>query len=182
MRIIVGLGNPGEKYQNTRHNIGWLALDAWLKEASWHHDKRFNALVYEMSDALFIKPLSYMNDSGQVVQKVMSYYQLLPKKLGLLKKRDADLNSVLTVIHDELDIDFGKWRLASDSSSAGHRGVQSIINYLKTQKFSRIRLGIKNDLLRTHIPAEKFVLQPFSSAEKDQLATVFSSINLEQLF
>lgn len=181
MKIIVGLGNPGEQYQNTRHNIGWLGLDAWVGTTNWRLDKKFNALIHEKGDTLFIKPLSFMNESGQVVQKIMNYYNLLPKKLGLIKTKGADLNNTLTVIHDELDIDFGKWRLASDSSSAGHRGVQSIINYLKTQKFTRLRLGIKNELLRTHIPAEKFVLQSFNHEEKEKLTTLFSSIDLQNL-
>lgn len=181
MRIIVGLGNPGEEYRETRHNIGWLALDYWLGDVHWSHNKRFNALVYEEGDTLFVKPLSFMNESGLVVRKTLDYYKLLPKNLGILKKKDADLNHVLTVVHDELDLDFGRWRLATDSSSAGHRGVQSLITHLKTQKFSRLRLGIKNEPLRIHIPADKFVLQTFSAEERGRLANLFASIDIRKL-
>ncbi len=181
MKIIVGLGNPGEQYQNTRHNIGWLALDAWVDPTDWRHEKKFNALIHKDGETLFVKPLSFMNESGQVVQKVMSYYNLLPKKFGLIKAKGAELNDTLTVIQDELDIDFGKWRLTENSSSAGHRGIQSIINHLKTQKFNRLRLGIKNDLLRTHIAPEKFVLQSFNREEKDKLTNIFSSIDILKL-
>ena len=178
MKIIVGLGNPGGKYHHTRHNIGWLALDDLLGEVAWREDKKFRALTYQSGDLFFVKPLTMMNDSGQAVQHILNYYKLLPKSWGILNKRDADLSNVLLVIHDDLDINFGEWRLASESSSAGHRGVQSIINHLKTKKFLRIRLGIKNDLLRQAIPADKFVLQNFSGPEKEKLKDIFRALKL----
>lgn len=181
MKIIVGLGNPGEQYKNTRHNIGWLALDNILGEAHWSENKKFNALIHEEGDCLYVKPLTFMNNSGQTVQKILSYYKLLPKNFGIINKKDADLNNVLVVIHDELDLNFGDFKIATNSTSAGHRGVQSIIDYLKTKKFTRLRLGVKNELLRTHIPPEKFVLQPFSQEEKIKLKETFSQINLNKL-
>jgi len=179
MKIVVGLGNPGEQYKNTRHNIGWLALDSLVGEVSWQENKKFKALSCQVGDTLFIKPLSFMNNSGQVVQRVLNYYKLLPKSLGLIKKKGVNLNEILAVIHDDLDLDFGDIRTATDSGSAGHRGVESIINYLKTKKFTRIRLGIKNELLRTHIPADKFVLQTFNSEERSQLSEIFKKLNIE---
>jgi len=178
MKIIVGLGNPGKKYHYTRHNIGWLALDDLLGEIAWREDKKFRALTYQSGELFFIKPLTFMNDSGQAVQAILNYYKLLPKSWGILKKQDADLRDVLLVVHDDLDINFGEWRLALESSSAGHRGVESIINHLKTKKFLRIRLGIKNDLLRQTIPADKFVLQEFSSPEKARLKDIFHELDL----
>jgi PTH1 family peptidyl-tRNA hydrolase len=181
MHIIVGLGNPGEQYKNTRHNIGWLALDDSLGDAKWLTNKRFNALTYEDGDLLFIKPLSFMNNSGQVVRRVLDYYGLLPKSFGLISKKDAVLNDVLTVIHDDLDLDFGTYRIASESGSAGHNGVQSIIDHLKTKKFRRLRLGIKNELLRTHIPPDKFVLSPFSQEERRKLKGLFAQLGIKEL-
>lgn len=181
MKIIVGLGNPGEQYKNTRHNFGWLALDSLLGEIKWSENKKFNALTHETGEFIFVKPLTFMNESGQSVQKVLNYYKLLPKNFGLLKKKDADLKDTLIVIQDDLDLNFGDVKIATDSGSAGHRGIASIINYLKTQKFTRIRLGIKNDLLRTHIPPDKFVLSPFSGEEKERFKEIFSQINLRQL-
>ena len=145
MHIIVGLGNPGEQYKNTRHNAGWLALDNFLGEVAWQESRKFNALIHEDGDFLFVKPLTFMNNSGQSVQKILNYYKLLPKNFGLLKKKDSNLIEVLTVIHDDLDLNFGDYRLADNSGSAGHRGVQSIINYLKTKNFKRLRLGIKTE-------------------------------------
>lgn len=181
MKIIVGLGNPGEQYKNTRHNIAWLYLDFLLGEVHWLENKKWSALTHEANNCLYIKPLSFMNNSGQVIQKVLSYYKLLPKKYGIINKKDADLRDSLLLIHDDLDINFGETKNSFDSTSAGHRGVQSTINYLKTKKFKRLRLGIKNDLLRTHIPPEKFVLQNFNHTEKDQLNNIFSKINIENI-
>ena len=179
MKIIVGLGNPGEQYKNTRHNVGWLALDYLLGDAKWREDKKFQSLIYQDGDFLFVKPLTFMNNSGQAVQKILNYYKLLPKNLGIINKKDADLNEALTVIHDELDLNFGDYRIATDSSSAGHRGVQSIIDHLKTKKFTRIRIGIKNELLRTHIPSDKFVLQPFGGEERQKLKEIFGKLNIK---
>ncbi len=181
MKIIVGLGNPGEQYKNTRHNIGWLALDSLLGDVTWRENKKFNAFIYEAGDSLYVKPTTFMNNSGQAVQKILNYYKLLPKNFGLINKKDADLIETLTVIHDDLDFNFGDLKTAADSTSAGHRGVQSIIDYLKTKKFTRLRLGIRNELLRTHTPPDKFVLQPFSSEERERLKEIFSKINLNNL-
>lgn len=181
MKIIVGLGNPGEQYQNTRHNIGWLFLDSLLGDVKWTENKKFNAVIYEDGSNLYVKPHTFMNNSGQAVQKVLNYYGLIPKSFGILNKKDADLNDSLVVVQDDLDLDFGNFKIATDSSSAGHRGIQSIIDYLKTKKFTRIRLGIKNELLRVHVPTEKFVLQPFNHDEKERLKEIFAKINTENL-
>ena len=181
MKIIVGLGNPGEQYKNTRHNIGWLALDNFLGEVSWLENKKFNSLVFERDGVLFIKPLTFMNDSGRAVQKILNYYKLIPKNFALLSKKDADLTNVLVVIHDDLDLNFTDLKIATDSGSAGHRGVQSIINYLKTKKFTRVRLGIKNELVKIYIPPEKFVIQPFSQEERLRLKEIFSKIDINKL-
>jgi PTH1 family peptidyl-tRNA hydrolase len=179
MRIIVGLGNPGEQYAQTRHNIAWLYFDYLLGNVKWSENKKWSALVYEQGGCLYVRPLSFMNNSGQVVRKILDYYKLMPKKFGLLTKREADLSDVLTVIHDDLDIDFGLTKTALDSGSAGNRGVQSTIDNLKTKKFHRVRIGIKNEELRQPIPPEKFVLQKFKPDEKTQLPDIFSTINLE---
>jgi len=181
MNIIIGLGNPGEKYKNSRHNIAWLAFDYYLGTVKWQENKKFNALTYQTKDILFVKPTTFMNNSGQAVQKVLNYYKLLPKKLGMIKRRDSDLTDVLTVVHDDLDLDFGTKKKSVGAGSAGHHGVQSIINYLKTKKFNRLRLGIRNDLLKTKIPPDKFVLQSFNANEREQLKNILSQINLEKI-
>ena len=174
MHIIVGLGNPGEQYEKNRHNIGFMALDLLLGNVKWQLSKKFKSLIYEDEDCIYLKPQTFMNNSGDSVQLIMSYYGLLPKTLGVFNKKDSDLTDVLTVIHDDIDIEIGKWKKASDSRSGGNNGIQSIISHLKTKNFKRIKIGVKNELLRTRIPAEKFVLQNFSSEEKEIIKKVLN--------
>ena len=190
MKIIAGLGNPGEKYKNTRHNTGFMAVDALARQLSliWQKNKKFNIEISKYQrgstsnlevkprgcklevepprgkNIILIKPLTYMNNSGQAIQSVLSYYKLLPKKLGLIKQKDSDLSEILTVIHDDIDIELGKYKISANSRSGGHNGVQSIINNLKTKNFQRIRIGVKTEML-SKIPADKFVLQNFGEEE-----------------
>jgi PTH1 family peptidyl-tRNA hydrolase len=179
MKIIVGLGNPGEKYQKSRHNAGWIFLDETTSNNTWQENKKFKAAIYENGAYLFIKPLTYMNLSGESVRKILDYYGLLPKKLGIFTKKEQDLSDILTVVHDELDLDFGKIKIAKNSSSAGHRGVESIIKNLKTKNFTRIRIGIKNDRLRKQIPPDKFVMQNFSKEEYEKLKNIASNYDIK---
>lgn len=172
MNIIVGLGNPGEKYKNNRHNVGWLLLDNLLPEAKWIENKRFKAFVHQEGNMLFIKPLTFMNNSGESVRAVLEYYKLMPKSWGVINKKNSDLSDTLYVIHDDVDLVFGKNKTTKDSGSAGHNGIKSIINYLKTQKFNRIRIGVKNQDLRNPIPTEKFVLQNFNKDEMEKLPDI----------
>lgn len=167
MHLIVGLGNPGEKYANNRHNLGFMALDILLGDVKWRFEKKFNGLIYEEGHKIYLKPQTFMNNSGKAVHDLLSYYNLLPKKLGIFAKKDVDLSNTLTVIHDDIDLELGKWKIISDSRSGGNNGVQSIINHLKTKKFRRLKIGVKNELLRNQIPAEKFVLQNFNQEEKE---------------
>lgn len=182
MKIIVGLGNPGEKYQYTRHNVGFLALD-YLAEKNcpdkphWEENKKLKALIFKHHDQLFIKPLTFMNNSGQTVRAVLDYYKLLPKRLGLLKIKNSDLSETLTVIQDEVDLDLGKSKISINSGSAGHRGIESIIAHLKTKNFRRLRIGI-NSPLRGRIPTESFVLQKFNKQELEIINEVFKNIEL----
>ncbi len=177
MKVIVGLGNPGEKYKNTRHNVGFMTVDSIAKEndLSWQFNKKLNATIAKENDFLLVKPQSFMNKSGQVVQAVLSYYNLLPKKMGFLKTKDSNLTEILTIIHDDLDIDLGKYKIALESSSAGHKGVADIINHLKTKKFRRFRIGIKNQNLEK-IKPEKFVLQKFNKEEEEILEREIKNI------
>ncbi|MEK7557729.1 MAG: aminoacyl-tRNA hydrolase [Patescibacteria group bacterium] len=176
-KIIVGLGNPDKQYKKTRHNIGWLAIDVLANKLNltWQNNKKFSAEIAKNNEIILVKPLTYMNNSGQSVQAVLTFYKLLPKKFNLLTNKNSDLSQILTVIHDDLDIDFGKYKISIDSRSAGHNGVESIIKNLKTKNFKRIRIGIKNFSL-TKIPAEKFVLQNFNKEEFIILNKLISEI------
>lgn len=175
MKMIVGLGNPGDRFENTRHNAGWIALDRLVGKNDWQLEKRFNALIKKEAGIIYLKPLSYMNRSGENTYQALKYYQLLNRQFGLFLKKDQDLKDVLAVIHDDLDLDLGKHKISSDSRSGGNKGVQSIITHLKTKNFYRLRLGIKNELLRSPIPAEKFVLQRFNATELSCLDKVIDT-------
>jgi len=176
MRIIVGLGNPGEQYKKTRHNAGFMAIDALAKELNlnWENSKKFKAEIAKNESVILIKPQDFMNNSGQTVAAVLNYYIKHPLDKGdkgdshlspLIKGGWGDyLSEILTVIHDDLDIELGKFKVSIDSRSAGHRGVESIINHLKTKNFKRVRIGIKTPTLE-NIPADKFVLQKFNAEE-----------------
>ncbi len=168
-KIIVALGNPGDKYHKSRHNAAWLLVDEILKDETWQKEKKFKALICKQGTNLFLKPLTYMNLSGESVILALSYYQLIPKKLHFFTKKNSDLSDVLTVIHDDLDINLGAHKLSVDKSSGGHKGVASIIQRTATKNFKRLRLGIKTPSLKTIIPADKFVMQNFSQEELSQL-------------
>ncbi len=167
MNIIVGLGNPGKEYQYTRHNFGFLAVDGLAKELDldWKFQKKFNSLIAKGQDFFLIKPLTFMNRSGEAVEAFLSYYKLLPRKFGLIKKNNSDLSAFLTVVHDDLDIEFGKYKISVNSRSAGHKGVQSIIDCLGTKNFKRVRFGIKPTSV-SRLPIEKYVLSRFDHKEK----------------
>lgn len=179
MKIVVALGNPGEKYKKNRHNVAWLFLDFYLGDVLWQENKKFNALIFKKDNTLFVKPLSFMNNSGIAVKHILNYYKIIPKNIIFINKKNYDLDNSLTVIHDDVDIEFGKCKISNNSSSGGHNGIKSIINNLKTQKFSRIRIGIKNELLRNIIPTEKFVLQNFNSEELENLENIFQTIKID---
>lgn len=163
MKIIVGLGNPGEKYKNTRHNAGFLAVDYILNfdnqfmTAKASHE--FKSEMYTMGNAenkvIFLKPQTYMNDSGQALKVICNFY-----KIGL--------SDDLLVIHDEVDLPFGTIRMTGSSSAAGHNGVQSIIDNLGTQDFHRLRIGVESRAHREDMPTDAFVLQNFSDEELEK--------------
>ncbi len=160
IKLITGLGNPGEKYKKTRHNIGFILLDLLAEKmnANFEFNSNFNAEIAEIKTGtekiILCKPQTFMNNSGQAVSKVISYYKI-------------DLKDLL-VIQDEIDLPFEKIKFATNSSSAGHKGIQSIVDHLGTQEFQRLRFGIKHET-PTPLPTEIFVLKDFS---KEELETI----------
>lgn len=175
MKIVVGLGNPGEKYKETRHNVGFLFLDKYLDKPTWSKYKNIKAVYTQKNGVIFIKPQSFMNLSGSSVYQALKYHNLLDHKFLFSIKRNQDLSKSLLVIQDELDLDLGSWKISSNISSGGHKGLESIIQQLKTKNFSRLRFGVANDKLRKEIPADKFVLQKFSESELKKLEETFSA-------
>lgn len=168
MKLIVGLGNPGKKYERTRHNLGFVVLDALLQDltevekTTWKMDKKFNSqLSIINSQLLLAKPQTMMNASGFAVKKLTSHFALPP--------------SSLWVIHDDVDLPLGKMKIRLGGAAAGHHGVESIIDKLGTDQFVRFRLGIghpkeklkiKNQKLKS---VEKYVLTEFGSEEKSEV-------------
>ena len=166
-KIIVGLGNPGRKYLYTRHNAGWLILDRLIQEllqgqAKWHSKSRLLSQTITLGNNLLVKPQTMMNNSGQAVKALVNYYGLTPD----------DLKDRLLIIHDELDLPLGQTRWSMDSRSAGHKGVQSIIDCLGTQNFNRWRIGIKSPHLITPDKTIDYVLSNFSDSELKKLQTL----------
>jgi PTH1 family peptidyl-tRNA hydrolase len=135
-QLIVGLGNPGAKYERTRHNIGFETLDllAHRWQLSWQENKRFQGLVSEKigvggNKIHLLKPLTYMNKSGQAIRAVKDWYKLPPESVLL--------------VYDDLDLPVGRLRLRLSGSAGGHNGVKSAIAHLGTQSFPRVRIGIQ---------------------------------------
>jgi PTH1 family peptidyl-tRNA hydrolase len=176
MQIIIGLGNPDEKYSGTRHNLGFEFLDKLKTEwnfSDFQLEKKFNAEIskgkFQNKEILLAKPQTFVNLSGDAVLRILNFYKILPENM--------------LIIHDDLDLPLGTFRLSEDSRSAGHNGVQSIIDQLDTQKFKRIRVGIGIQLnsleslsAEALAKAEVFVLQKFSAVEKEKLEKLFPEV------
>ncbi len=167
--IIVGLGNPGEEYQNTRHNAGRIAVDAFAKKQGIKElliDKKLNANTAKgkigKNTFLLVQPNTFMNKSGDSIK-------------GLVKSKKAA--ETLVVIHDDLDIPFGKMKLSFNKSSGGHRGVESIIKKVGTEGFIRMRIGVASSLGATRKSQDedaviKLILGKFKPAELDEIKKI----------
>ncbi len=167
--LLVGLGNPGQEYDGTRHNVGFLCLDEFVGKTAemneWIQKKDLRCLLStgQVGDTrvIAIKPTTFMNLSGQAVQAVINFYKIEASRVA--------------VIHDELDIDFGQIRLRVGGSSAGHKGVKSISEILG-EEYGRIRIGV-GPKKPARIKAEAFVLQKFSASEQEQLPNLAREVN-----
>lgn len=165
MKLIVGLGNPGKEYENTRHNIGYIFIDSFAEKLGVSIDKKkFNGLYTEVlinnEKVLLVKPLSYMNLSGEVVGKFVNFYKI-------------DINDIL-IINDDLDLDVGRIRLRYKGSSGGHNGLKNIALHLNTEDFKRLKIGISNNKL---IDTKDYVLGKFSKEEKETINNLKDQIN-----
>jgi len=158
MILVVGLGNPGKKYEKTRHNIGFRMVDE-LRSSPHFARLRLARVIDELSlkkerdekGIVLVKPKCFMNSSGKAVKALINFYKIKPKSLW--------------VIHDDIDLPLGEIRVVKNRGSAGHKGVESIIKELKTKDFNRIRIGI---CPKTGKPTsvERFVLQNFTKEEE----------------
>lgn len=161
MDIIVGLGNPGAQYQHSRHNIGFSVLEKFVTTIAGtsHHlkwKKKFFACIlnlrFQEKDLILVKPQTFMNLSGRAVKDIFDYY---------------DINySQLLVIYDDFHLPLGRIRIRERGSSGGHHGMDSIISYLQSEDFPRLRIGIRNDKLLEKLDYSDFVLTNFLPEEK----------------
>lgn len=165
MKLIVGLGNPGVEYADTRHNIGFMVVDKLAREIGrdsllWKQDDKREAFIAKIGDVLLVKPVIFMNNSGIAVKKIVDFYKIEP--------------SDVWVIHDDIDLPIGKIRIREKGGTAGHNGVESIMTHLGTDKFLRFRLGIgrgkedvkkSTDLNLGHRNVMDFVLSRFTRSE-----------------
>jgi len=165
MILIVGLGNPGEKYEKTRHNVGFKIVNSLQSTVNnfsdWKYSEKFQAEISEGEIArekvVLIKPQTFMNNSGTAVQAISNFYKI-------------DLNN-LFVINDDIDLPIGKIKISRESGSAGHKGVSSIIDNLGTKDFIRFRVGIQPEKGKPK-KVENFVIKNFSKDEKKILEKI----------
>ncbi len=164
MKLVVGLGNPGDNYNFTRHNAGFLALDFYfkVKGLEWEKNPRLGAIFKRENDVFFIKPQNYYNDSGEVVREYMRYYKIPA--------------SDILVICDNFDLEFGKIRYRSSGLAGGNNGLKSIDKALGSNEYPRLRIGTENNELRRKMGDIDFVLSRFTPEEKEQLPTVLSEV------
>lgn len=169
MHLVVGLGNPGEKYKNSRHNAGFILLDGWV--SGWEYDKYADAQISKTGELVAAKPQTFMNNSGMTAASLVKKYSIASEHV--------------IVIHDDIDLPFGKIKIASGSGHGGHNGVRGIIDRLGTNEFIRIKIGIaptdgegkaikpKAGLFQSQKSAvSNFVLKDFSKADLAALAAL----------
>lgn len=159
MKCIIGLGNPGKKYEKTRHNIGFIVLDELSRQHAFSFDKNKFKCEYHIDfiqdqKVLFIKPQTFMNLSGEGVRPLLDYY-------------NVDYENAL-VIYDDLDLPTGKIRLREKGGHGGHNGIRSLIEHLGTKEFKRLRIGIGRPVDAT--PIVNYVLKPFSKHEEKEVS------------
>jgi len=164
MKMIVGLGNPGKEYENTRHNIGFMIVDNYVDNYHTELKKKYNGLyakIYRNGEYFIVlKPLLYMNLSGVVVSKYANFFKIKPEDI--------------LVIHDDLDMPVGKIKIKAKGSSGGHNGIKNIIENLGTEEFAHFKVGIDNN---KEITTKDYVLGKFNKVELDKLNKIigFSS-------
>lgn len=165
MKLIVGLGNPGKEYEKTRHNVGFMVLDYFAKN---HNEnittEKFNGLftkmTYNNEVVILLKPLSYMNLSGEVVKSFVSYYKI-------------NIDDIL-IINDDLDMPMGKIKLKLKGSSGGHNGLKDIEKNLGTDSYKRLKIGISND---KKLDTKDYVLGKFNATEIETLEGILPTTN-----
>lgn len=157
MKLIVGLGNPTEQYDGTRHNVGFMALDYYLKDKGLKPTQKFKGMLYKGPDVMYLKPHTFMNLSGDSVGEAMRYFSVDP--------------SDVIVIYDDLDLPPGACRIRAQGGTGGHKGMQSIIDVTGTDALARIRIGIGKST-----NAKSYVLKKIPKKEKPLFDAAFENV------
>jgi PTH1 family peptidyl-tRNA hydrolase len=173
MYVFAGLGNPGKKYENTPHNAGFLYLDdlreylGWdslYSVSDWKLEKSFESMFATCKNGsdtkiLLVKPLTFMNESGRALNKIC-------------KKLEIDVENRFILVHDDLDIELGKYKIQREKGPKEHNGVLSVERRLGTRNFLRLRIGVENREENSRIPGERYVLKKMADLERIELKEV----------
>lgn len=164
MKLIVGLGNPGDEYNFTRHNSGFLALDYYLKKRAitWEKKAKMGAIWAREGEVMFIKPQQFYNVSGLAVRAFSRFYKV-------------DIRDIL-VVCDNFDLDFGKVRTKNRGVAGGNNGLKSVDKELSSSDYVKLRIGTKNEDLRGRMGDIKFVLSRFTPEEKERLPKILDEV------
>lgn len=174
MKLIVGLGNPGPKYESTRHNVGFLVVEhllkdlASVKDSKWDKQEKLKSEIFQFDyqpkalkaeKIIIAKPLTYMNNSGMAVSLIANYYKIKPQDIW--------------VVYDELDLPLGSMKIRFGGATAGHHGLDSILESLKTDKFWRFRMGIgqshnHDEIAKHKVSGAEFVLKGFTGSDRSK--------------
>lgn len=165
MKIIVGLGNPGEKHQKNRHNVGFMVVEALAQKLGsepWTMSKKFKAEVVQTKEYILVKPQTFMNDSGIAIAKICGFYKVA--------------YSDLYVVHDDLDIALGNYKIQFGKGPQVHNGLLSVEEQLSTDQFWNVRIGVENRVIRGNkgVPGVVYSLQDFDSQEEEIVARVIT--------
>lgn len=187
--LLVGLGNPGEKYQNTRHNAGWLVLDYLLERWNdpsiplvWKHEKKIQAEVTSLQhgghEIYAIKPQTFMNRSGEAVRSALQWYANWQPDSGV----PAEGWPNLVILHDDLDLETGSYKLQFGKGPKVHNGLNSVRSGIDTDQFWVARLGVDSRQGNRRIPGEAYVLQNLNSEEKASLKQAAQTLEQELFY
>lgn len=175
MITIVGLGNPGSEYSKTRHNVGFVIIEHLAAELAlvWSSKPKFQAQMAKNDQLTLIKPMSYMNNSGQPVRAILEYFG------GAVN--DTVEHDTLFVVHDDLDLELGSYKLQYGKGPHGHNGLLSLYQQLGTKQFWHVRVGVDGRAGDRVLPPDVYVLSQFESAEKKVFEQVAEKVTKELL-
>lgn len=167
MKYIIGLGNPGKEYEQNRHNVGFMFLDYFASKLSlgdFSHSNRFKADLIKETKFLLIKPMDFMNNSGQVASGIINFYD-----------KQVNLDAII-VVHDDLDIELGNYKIQKGKGPKVHNGLRDLDSHLIGDAYWHVRIGVDSRNGDRSIPGSNYVLSNFSYTEKTVLHDVFGEI------